>query len=239
MYPQTHVFFAGLVLEKINDATILGSLFPDMIIGPSMGHRKAHSLGAMLLQKNLNGAKLDFVRAVITHGIDPPGLDYYGDEKFPGYELGYCFEKARPLVKETVKACNIPPEMGLWKAHNIIEMGIELLISRSGPYGQMIRRAFANKSLVSHLSQWLSEHVAMDATELQKKITAFPHYIEVFRATPESLANKYRIQMFTKHRININTTRVAELIARAAEMIEEDVNCFWEQASRLIKAVLP
>ncbi len=141
MYPQTHIYFAEKVLARENDSVALGSVFPDMIIGRYFNHLKAHSRGAEIYRylRN-NGAFSDFRDGVVTHGFDPKGLDYYGDEKYLDYERGYCFERGRPFVLATVMACNIPYEMGWWKAHNIIEMGVELLVGLSGHYGEKIKR---------------------------------------------------------------------------------------------------
>lgn len=188
----------------------------------------AHSMGEKLLQVFYNNNDLhDFARGVITHGISPKGLDYFGDEKYPGCERGYCFEKGRNLVEQTIEACNIPPEMGWWKAHNIVEMGIELRISNNGPYGQIIRRAFNNYQLIDQIGYILASLTGYNRQRLKSRIAGFPNYIEVFKATPQSLANKYRIQMFARHRININTAQVARLIEYAAEQVEEDLQQFF------------
>ncbi len=222
-----------MVLGRISDAIALGSIFPDMIINKQVSHAAAHSMGGKLLRAFKGNAQwVDFARGVVTHGISPPGLDYFGDEKYPGCQRGYCFEKGRSLVKQTIEACNIPPEMGWWKAHNIIEMGIELRIGACGTYGQILRRAFNNKQLINQLTHLLADLTGNKAGFLQSRIASFPDYIEVFRATAPSLANKFRIQMFARHRININTGKVARLIELAAEKVEDDLAEMFDLATR-------
>ncbi len=230
MFPQTHVYFAEQVLGRRSDAITLGSILPDLLVGAGMNHTRAHSLGYELINMFRDSEELtDFALGAITHGISPRGLDYFGDEKYPGFERGYCFEKGRTLVPMTIEACNLPERMGLWKAHNIVEMGIEMRISSLDGYGQVLRRAFNNHSLIDQLSTVLAEFTG-DAGHLKKRIAAFPGYIEVYRATAKSLAGKYRIQMFARHRININTAKVARLIEIAAEQVDDDLMDFFRVA---------
>ncbi|WP_347488124.1 hypothetical protein [Desulfoscipio sp. XC116] len=216
------------MLGRKSDAITLGSIFPDMVISAQVNHTMAHSMGAKLLHiVKANHALADFARGIITHGISPQGLDYFGDEKYPGCERGYCFEKGRPLVKQTIEACNIPPEMGWWKAHNIVEMGIELRISNRGAYGRTIRQAFNNQEIINQITDLLAGLTGYDPQRLKAQIAGFPGYIEAYKATAQSLADKYRLQMFTRHRININTAKVARLIEIAAEQVEDDLADFF------------
>ncbi|AGL02687.1 hypothetical protein [Desulfoscipio gibsoniae] len=216
------------MLRRRSDAITLGSLFPDMVISARVSHAMAHSLGAELLYVvKENHALADFARGIITHGISPHGLDYFGDEKYPGCERGYCFEKGRPLVKHTIEACNIPPEMGWWKAHNIVEMGIELRISNRGAYGHLIHQAFNNQELIDQITSLLGELTGYREQGLKKRIAGFPGYIEIYKATAQSLADKYQVQMFARHGININTVKVARLIEIAAEQVEDDLDDFF------------
>ncbi|MCL2336663.1 MAG: hypothetical protein FWC60_04495 [Firmicutes bacterium] len=227
MFAQTHVYFAEAILGRRSDAITLGSIFPDIMTGAGVEHGRAHSLGLELLRMFTDSEELtDFALAAITHGISPQGLDYFGDEKYPGFERGYCFEKGRPLVRQTIAACNLPENMGLWKAHNIVEMGIETKISRLDQYGQVLRRAFNNQALIDRLIAALSD-LTGDSERLKKRILAFPGYIGVQQATPASMAQIYCIQMYTKHQININTDQVTELIAIAADAVENDLADFF------------
>lgn len=239
MYPQTHVYFAHQVLGKMSDAIALGSLFPDMLAGGSLSHQKAHSLGLQLLNTFRNQPELcDFARAVITHGIDPGGLDYFGDEKYLDCQKGYCFEKALPLVEATTKACNLPPEMGWWKAHNIIEMGIELRISMSGPYWEMLQQAFRNEGLIMHLGQELAFITGIGPRELLNRIRRFPRYIVTHRATSSALATKFQVQMHAKHGIEINTGAVSALIELSSNQVEADIDDFFGLVNTLVRKSL-
>ncbi len=228
MYPQTHVYFAERVLGKMNDAVALGSIFPDMAIGAGLHRDVSHGSGFEIMdflrgQEHLK----DFALANMTHGVNPNGLDYYCDEKNPPFERGYCFEKGRVLVEATVSACNIPPEMGWWKAHNIIEMGIEMRISSAGDYGRHLHSAFSNHNLVGDICERLGAFFRRGSLPFMKRIEKFPAYIDLSVSTAESLAAKYDHQMYYKHRIHVNVTEVARLILLAADMVEDDVEEFF------------
>jgi len=228
IYPQTHVYFAEMVLNRASDAITLGSLLPDMIISKDFNHIQAHSIGQKLWQAfRKDNTMADLALGAISHGITPKGLDYFGDEKYLSFERGYCFEKGRPLVDETVEACNIPSQMGWWKAHNIVEMGIELRVSTRGNYGNTIRQAFGNQDLIAKLSDLLPSLIGSSQNHLKSRLSGFTGYIEIAKATPMSLAQKYNFQMFTRHKINIDIPRVAHLIELAAEYVQDDMDEFF------------
>ncbi|MHB8985812.1 MAG: hypothetical protein ACYC38_07710 [Eubacteriales bacterium] len=235
MYPQTHIYFAEKVLARENDSVALGSIFPDMIIGRYFNHLKAHSRGAEIYRylRN-NGAFSDFRDGVVTHGFDPKGLDYYGDEKYLDYERGYCFERGRPFVLATVMACNIPYEMGWWKAHNIIEMGVELLVSLSGRYGEKIKSALTDRELIEEVDELV--HCLWRDADMQfiKRAERFANFVEVGKASATSLAEKYRVQMRAKHSVEIDVRAVAALIDRAAEYVSADIHLFFEDVSKIV-----
>ncbi|MFZ5652411.1 MAG: hypothetical protein ACOY4I_16380 [Bacillota bacterium] len=236
MYPQTHVYFAEKVLGKMNDAVALGSVFPDMAIGAGVHRDISHGSGLEMLEFFKTDEDLhDFAVANITHGVNPDGLDYYGDEKNPPYERGYCFEKGRSIVESTIKACNIPPEMGWWKAHNIIEMGIEMRISETGSYGKYLHRAFSNTRLIETVSHRLGCFFGQGPLPFVRRMSSFPSYIDLTASTAGSLAAKYDYQMYYKHRIHVNIDEVARLINLAAEMVENDIDQFFIMVTEKVR----
>ena len=236
MYPQTHVYFAEIVLGKQGDDVTLGSIMPDMLIGRDFNHYEAHSTGAeMLAFLERHNSLLDFGKAVATHGFVPEGLDYYGDEKYLDFERGYCFEKARAFVQETVEACNIPPEMGWWKAHNIVEMGVELLVSSSGYYSERIKSALFNRCLIGEIDEMLHGLWKNNDLKFERRVERFAGFVEIERATADSLARKYQVQMQFKHQVEIDVPGVARLIDRAAESVNEDLAAFFDIASAMVK----
>jgi len=228
MFPQTHVFFAEKVFGVLSPAQTLGSVFPDIVADFCANRKDSHGRGADLLVYLNNDEDLyNFALGVVTHGIDPRGIDYYGDEHYLSFERGYCFEKGRALIEETIKACNLPPEMGWWKAHNIIEMGIELRTGGSGPYGEILAGALADTHLINKISRDVARFYGTDPYNFSHRIYNFSNYIETFQVTAKSLAARYDVQMFVRHRIHINIEHVAQLILKAMEIISDDFNDFF------------
>ncbi len=238
MYPQTHVFFAHKLFGFLSDALVMGSIFPDIAAGLYTDRNESHGKGSkMLLFLQEVGELNEFAMGVITHGIDPKGLDYYGDEKFLSYERGYCFEKGRLIVDETIEACNLPVSMGWWKSHNIIEMGIELFINNSY-CSTALESAFANDVLVSEISACMARFYTAEPGIFQKRIQNFFNYIEITKITAESLAARYDMQMYTRHKIHIDIPRVTGLIFKAGELIAQDFNDFFNLALDNVKKSL-
>ena len=134
MFPVTHIWFGEKVLGELDNQSILGTIFPDMVISGCLDYDTTHKSGWKLYEffKKEYPEFLGFARGTISHGVDPKGLDYYGDEKYRGIEKGYCFQKAMEIVDKVV-GCSIPKELGLWKAHNFIEMAIEVEIDELNP----------------------------------------------------------------------------------------------------------
>lgn len=236
MYPQTHVYFAQRVCGGLSLALALGSIFPDIVAGLTASRVESHGRGKELYDALAGDPELrDFARGVITHGVTPKGLDYYGDEKFLHYERGYCFEKARALVEETIRACNLPPSMGWWKSHNIVEMGIELHIGQEERYGRALAAAFANQALITKVSQRVAEFYGLKPQLLFQRIHNFVHYIEIARPTPRKLAAKYDVQMFSRHRIRIDIEQTARLISAAREAVMPDLEAFFKYAEEHVR----
>lgn len=237
MYPQTHVFFAEAIMEKQGDNIALGSILPDILIGCGFSHAEAHSKGLDIYRFISRESYLkDFGRAVASHGFVPEGLDYYGDEKYQDFEKGYCFEKARPLITQTVDACNIPPEMGWWKAHNIVEMGVESLISSSDCYSEQIKSALHNNSLIDDVDELLHDLWREKELHFAVRLRKFAEFVQIEQASPASLARKYHLQMRVKHKVDINVKKVAALIHAAAEKVSMDISDFFRNSSGMVKS---
>jgi hypothetical protein len=236
LYPQTHIYFAEWITGTKGDSVTLGSILPDVLSGAVFNHYESHSKGAEIyafLKKHKT--LLTFGDALLTHGFVPKGLDYYGDEKYLDFEKGYCFEKARPFITETVEACNIPPSMGWWKAHNIVEMGVELLVSSWDYFSERIHSAFTNRVLISEVDEMLYELWKDNNIKLAHRVEKFAGVIEQNKADAESLAKKYRLQMIAKHKIEIDTRKVERLIDKAAETVAQELEQFFSTTGELVK----
>ena len=236
MYPQTHIYFAERVLKRRSDIVTLGSILPDMIIGGEVGHLEAHSKGMELYRfARNNGDILELGRAVATHGHSPKGLDYYGDEKYQEFVRGYCFEKARAITEKTVDACNIPQTMGWWKAHNIIEMGIETIISAYDNYSERFESAMGNRGLIAWVDKTLQQMCGSREVDFISKVARFTGFIEKDRATAESLAKRFSRHMKLRFDANVDVEKVTDLIRAGAVLVEADLWDFFAVAEGLVR----
>jgi hypothetical protein len=231
MYPLTHLYFAEKVLGPLDDKIILGSIFPDMTILIGIDWNRSHTLGLELWRhlREKNKSLINFSLGVISHGIDPKGLDYYSDEKYRNFEKGYCFEKARPLVKSVVDACYISSGDGWWKAHNFIEMGIELYIYEKHPeLLPLLRKSLANIVLVRKLCQELSFILGKDEATLEKIFFAFRKFIEEEPLDAQLLALRYQKQIYFRYNIeSIDLMKCQGIIQKGKKLVVSDIEDFF------------
>ena len=236
MYPQTHLYFAERVLGKQNDLIALGCILPDMIIGANIGHYEAHCLGISIYGfLSQTKAPRDLIRAVSTHGFEPRGLDFYGDEKYLDFERGYCFEKARSITGRTVEACNIPMELGWWKAHNVVEMGVETIISPRDNYHERLMAALCNKGLIKDVDDLLCLICGNGSVDFIGRAERFSGFVEQERATAKTLAEKFSRQMKIRHNVDIDSGKTAILIDDAAELVSSDLSDFFDATVKLVR----
>jgi hypothetical protein len=66
----------------------------------------------------------------------------------------------------------------------------------------------------------------------------YPEMVELSAATPESLAQKYAIQMRLKHGIEIDTAAVAGLIEQAGAQTAADLPGFFTDVEQRVASVL-
>ncbi len=241
MYPLTHIYFARKVMGFLDDALLLGSIFPDMVILCGIPWEASHRLGFVLWPHFKEAAPplVHFTQGIITHGIEPRGLDYYSDEQYGPYEKGYCFEKARPLIEQVVEALGIPPENGWWKAHNFIEMGIELHIyDRFPELPGKLYQAFHQQSLIDSLVLSLSPLLVERSRPLSHCFSVFKQYIEEGEMDATLLALRYERQINHRHNIeSIDIAHCRDLIVKGQKLIETELEDFFEDVKRKMKPV--
>lgn len=240
LFPFTHILFARNILGKLNNEIILGAVFPDAVISGFIDHEETHQKNLELYNYlNRTGVFRDFARAAITHGTRPKGLDYFCDEKYIHFERGYAFETSRPLVNKVVKCCNLPEEMGLWKAHNFIEMAVELWIyQQNKSIYNCFAEALEDQNLILALSQMLAPFYDAPAAKVAMSFPVYGEYVIMPEVTPLELANKYAAQTYKKHCIKINVNDTAEVIEEALELIKPSIVEFLEYAKQQVSLEL-
>lgn len=241
MFPITHIWFSKRVLGYANNMTVLGSVFPDTVIKCCLTYDQTHNAGWKLYDyfKEQSEEHLDFARAMVTHTVNPRGLDFYGDEEYGEGYKGYCFQKAVEIEKEVIAACNIPEKFGLWKAHNFIEMGIEMNITDSEKgLMDMFRIALNDRTLVREISNHLDRYFGLQDKSVADCFCRFTNFMELKELSSIALASRYNSQMEVKHGINIDVSKCSEIIEKSRIIVREDFDGFIECCIDKVKAML-
>ncbi len=242
MFPLTHAYAIGRLVAVPEPLHILGAIFPDAVLTNGLPWDKAHCSGAeiyaFLAARDLS--LLPFAVGAITHGVRPPGLDYYGDEKYDGFEKGYCFEEARPYAARVATICRLPASMGWWKAHNFVEMAIEWLLAEQDPrLGPAVEQALGDQRACARLAPHLGAFFQADGAAVAASLPAMLPFLALRDATPAGLAAKYELQVRRKHGVEaIDVDGAAELIAEIAGVIQPGCWAFMDEAVGKIGATL-
>ena len=243
MYPLAHLYFMELFMKKPDHAAILGSVFPDIAILSGLDWRTSHSLGDLIWRnfRHSGEEKSHFALGVVSHGIEPKGLDYYSDVKFGVFERGYCYEKARPLVDAVIKALNVTPEDGWWKAHNFIEMGVELYVYKQRPeLFANLRAAFFDETLMNSLSGDLSPLLNIEEDVLLNCFERFRRFAVTEPVDAEIMAYRYQKQIFFRHSIeSINVSQTSSIIEEGEKAILHDIEDFFHYVEDRVASVWP
>lgn len=233
MFPITHIYFSNRILGKLNSMIALGAVFPDITISGLLSYDKTHreGLGFYHHFKLFHQEYMDFANSMITHTVDPKGLDYYGDEQYlEGYK-GYCFQKGKLIENETIEICNIPNEYSLWKAHNIMEMAVELIVYEGNKeYGELLSNSLRDKDILKCICSASEDYYKIDKGVLCKSIEKFSSFVELDDLNSLTLAKKYDMQMKSKHGISIQIEKCSRLIDRCCDIVSEDLDSFFNYA---------
>ena len=246
MYPLAHLYFmeqslAEFSLDKLDDAIVLGSIFPDLVILSGLDWRTSHSLGMRIwrgLHKSGEEQK-HFALGVACHGIEPRGLDYYSDEKYKSFERGYCYEKARPLVEDVIEACSITSRDGWWKAHNFIEMGVELYIYKKRPELFLnLSEAFSSSPLITSLIRELSPLLNINKDLLLECFDRFGRFAVTEPVNAKSMALRYQRQIYFRNKVeSININRSGDLIEEGERIVLPDIEDFFHDVKNEMASV--
>ncbi len=240
MFPITHIWFSKKVLGYMNNLTVLGSVFPDTVIRCCLSHDQTHDIGWGLYRyfEEHNKGFLDFAKALATHTVNPNGLDFYGDEHYRSGK-GYCFQKAAEIEKEVIAACNIPESFGLWKAHNFIEMGIEMNIASSD---RGLLTAFyeglTDYELEKELCKLLDGYYGLKDMSVDKCFSRFSGYMELEDLSSIAFAGRYNRQMQVKHGISINIPEASKIIDKCRVIVKDDFEDFIGYCTEKVKTML-
>lgn len=231
MFPIAHGWLLAQVTPEPTAASFLGCVWPDMLFGSPLTHPQSHRSGSALLafaHSQPTGAERDefiaFVRGVITHGSEPHGFDWFSDEAYGeggARAKGFAFQQGAALATRAAQACGVPEEMGLWKAHNLIEMAFERsLYAANTPAGQALAAACANEALMARLAEPLGRYFALAADALAESMRRYAEMVTLAPTSLDALAQAYAHQTRYRHPgAQPDAGAIGELIGEAETLI--------------------
>ena len=240
MFPLAHNFLVQRLLDnphyglsrKLNQMEInllrLGSVAPDLVAAMGMDRNYGHLMGKELYaycKEDLPEA-LPFAFGVWSHGADPCGFDYYADEHWQDGK-GWCFQKCLPYIDAVVEACNLPPEWGLWKAHNFVEMVAEMECDRVMPdLGSRLIVAKDDDEALEIAAKVLTEFGKADYNLIKPVFQTVSDIFTVADVTPDKLGIKYGEQLIRRHDIyGSHPDQMASIIETIARDLKDE---YWD-----------
>jgi hypothetical protein len=234
MFPIAHGWLLAELTDDPSPASFLGSVWPDMLFGSPLTHPQSHRSGAAVLAfaRTLPaGVERDeftaFTRGAISHGSEPHGFDWFSDEAYGAggaQAKGFAFQQGAPLATRAAAACDVPEEMGLWKAHNLIEMAFERsLYTANTPAALALAAACADAALMARMAEPLSRFFALEVDALAESMRRYAEMVALAPTSLDALAQAYAHQTRYRHPgAQPYATALADLIGEAETLIAPD-----------------
>ncbi|MGI6685453.1 MAG: hypothetical protein ACOX47_08300 [Bacillota bacterium] len=242
MFPLTHTLVAQNIISKDDPQVVFGGVFPDLAHGIGLNRDVTHEMGEDFYRfcREHDRSFLDFARAVISHGAKPPGLDYYADQSFEGKKHGYCFQRAVPLVEKVIKTCALPPQMGLWKAHNFIEMAFEVITVELNPVlPDQFLAALEDEAILKGCSDVLGCYFGINRARIFEAFQRMPDFFCLHDVTAVNLAKKYAMQLRKRHGVlKADPQGMTEVLEEARKIVSEEYSSFIRDAENKISLLL-
>lgn len=241
MFPIAHAYLLTRIIAAPTAAHFLGCVWPDMLFESPLSHPQSHRSGAELAEHAASlspGAERDtfgaFVMGVLSHGSEPHGFDWYSDEEWGGQPLaakGYAFQRGLPLAERTAVACGVAPELGWWKAHNIVEIAFEHPLYTADPdLGRQLELACTDLDLLRQIAVPLAKFFERPPELL---VTPMRRFREVVRLRPvdaAASARTYALQVRLKHPgAKPDEAAIAALIEEAERAIAGDRDAYLDE----------
>ena len=230
MFPIAHAWLIERLAAAPTPAHYLGCIWPDMLFESALSHTDSHRSGLRLagaLATLPAGPARDefraFVVGALSHGTEPHGFDWYSDEEYggrPAAERGYAFQQAVGITGDAASACGVAPDLGWWKAHNIVEMAFEQPLYLAEPHlGAALAGACGDKALCQRIADVLAGIFGQPAAALAEAMLRFPSVVTFAPDTTQPQAEAYALQTRLKHAGSApDVAAIAALIARAQQL---------------------
>jgi len=239
VFPIIHTLFAKELIEshlagslkrqrQESRLILLGSVLPDIMAAMGSNRNFGHTMGEAFFDYCLGKSSSSIWAAlgVISHGIEPFGVDYYADEHWADKGNGWCFLLCEPYVPKVVEYCSLPENFGLWKAHNFVEMSAELTIARQMPeVAGYLLEALDNEAALSVLAEDLHHFTGIKHQVVADTFMSMKRVFALEQVDAPNLAERYARQLQRNYQIQgSNTGKMAGLIEEMRTDLEAP---FW------------
>ena len=205
MFPLVHYFVNRNIYGKVPKMMALGAIWPDLAAGSGFSRDIAHQMGHDFYQWCLENAPehLDLARGVISHGNNPPCVDYYADEDWPGCEKGWCFAQGAPYMDRVGAATHLPRKLHWWKAHNFVEMSYELIAAGDLPgLSDELLTSLEDEPGKREAARVLAAYTGKSAADIHAMFCKIPQIFAIQDISPEKLAFKQYTAFSIRHDIH-------------------------------------
>ncbi len=239
MFPLAHHFLVKQILknpryhlaERLTplqkNLIRLGAVIPDLVAGMGMDRNFGHLMGKSLYDycRENHPAAEPFALGVWLHGADPCGFDYYADEHWQKGN-GWCFQQCTPYIDAVIDACALPPEWGLWKAHNFVEMAAEMACFAQDPtLGRELLAAGQEAEAVQTVADILVQFGNARTESVIPVLASMDQIFSIHQVTPLDLAEKYALQLKRRHDIqDADPVKIAAVLTQVKEDLTDE---FW------------
>ncbi len=239
MFPIVHYYANRFIFPQVSSLMALGGLFPDLAAGMGIQRDDAHQMGDALYQFCINQQPqaVDFARGVLSHGVNPQGVDYYADESWPGCDKGWCFEEGKRWMAALAKVSHLPDNLLWWKSHNFIEIGFELLIDEAQPeIKRQIIAALANRPAMEQACNLIASFCGISPEAAEKVFLQTPNIFALQQVTPFTLAEKQAAAFALRHNVgNADVSGMAQLLQQIRDDLRPRGHDYLQQVFALVK----
>jgi hypothetical protein len=242
MFPLVHYFVNSQIDDTVSPLMALGGLFPDIAAAAGMNRDAAHTMGGPFhAWCRINAPEgLPLARGIISHGIDPAGVDYYSDEYWPGYRKGWCFMQGEKYMDAVAKTTRLPEHLVWWKSHNFIEMGCEVITDRDHPnIKDELLAVLNNTSAIHTAAAHLAAYTGLKMESIVAAFAKVPAIFAIQEFSAEGLATKQNAAFTIRHHIaDADPLAMADLIRQISREIEPLYYPFFTEVIAKTRRVL-
>jgi len=155
-------------------------------------------------------------------------------------DRGYAFQLGRRFSARAAEVCGVAPELGWWKAHNFVEMAVELMVaSRDPDVGEELLKALRTPAVLRSAGAATARALELDEHRLVEGLGMLPRYLQLSPLSAGLLAEKYELQVRARHGVTrVDCLGVESLITECVEVVRCSVDSFFDSTVQPVKAVL-